>query len=86
MHLSNCNVKFCNFPVSLSMPSKGYPDLCNVCAMTYFGKYSVRQLPGELPRGDCFADSTPLGFNTTKIPHFQTQKKYSKLGAVAIRP
>ena len=25
---------------------------------------------GELPRGDCFADSTPLGFNTTRIPHF----------------
>ena len=29
----------------------------------------------ELPRGDCFADSTPLGFNTSRIPHFKTQKK-----------
>ena len=31
----------------------------------------------ELPRGDCFADSTPLGFNTTQIPHFKTPKKNS---------
>ena len=29
----------------------------------------------ELPRCDCFADSTPLGFNTTWIPHFKTPKK-----------
>ena len=40
----------------------------------------------ELPRGDCFADSTPLGFNTTRIPHFKTPKKISKLRAVGIRP
>ena len=40
----------------------------------------------ELPCGDCFADSTILGFNTTRIPHFQTPKKHSKLGAVGIRP
>ena len=24
-----------------------------------------RAVSTELPRGDCFADSTPLGFNTT---------------------
>ena len=29
----------------------------------------------ELPPGDCFADSTPLGFNTNQIPHFKTPKK-----------
>ena len=40
----------------------------------------------ELPRGDCFADSTHLGFSTTRIPHFLTPKKNSKLGAVGIRP
>ena len=29
------------------------------------GERGVRR---ELPRGDCFADSTPLGFNTSRIP------------------
>ena len=35
----------------------------------------------ELPCDDCFADSTPLGFNATWIPHFKTPTKTSKLGA-----
>ena len=44
-------------------------------------KLKVNQRPppclAEVPRGDCFADSTPLGFNTTQIPHFKTPKKIS---------
>ena len=34
-----------------------------------------RAVSTELPHGDCFADSTPLGFNTTRIPYFTTKKK-----------
>ena len=67
-----------------------YNSLATFTEMTFVNVHhaqmSIVVIEVELHHGDCFADSTPLGFNTTRIPHFKTPKKNSKLGAVGIRP